>query len=148
MSPILTQGSITMPIIKQLEEKSNKPSIHRILFLVTLIATGVLLDKIFFKKTQDIPGILGNTQEIKLPTQEKLVEEVQNNNFIKDSIKKVEEVGGVVMGEATNTVNKLASDAGSFVSEVVYSSSIGKVVEQIDKLPKDQQEKIREQICK
>ncbi|MEK7097182.1 MAG: hypothetical protein AAB859_02575 [Patescibacteria group bacterium] len=137
-----------MPIIKQLEEKSNKPSIHRILFLVTLIATGVLLDKIFFKKTQDIPGILGNTQEIKLPTQEKLVEEVQNNNFIKDSIKKVEEVGGVVMGEATNTVNKLASDAGSFVSEVVYSSSIGKVVEQIDKLPKDQQEKIREQICK
>ena len=74
--------------------------------------------------------------------------QVQENNLVKDSINKVEEVGGVVLGEATNTVNKLASDAGSFVSSLIYDNSIGKVIDQVDKLPKDQQEKIREQICR
>ena len=91
---------------------------------------------------------MGKTQEIKLPTQEKRIEEVQKNNLVKDSIKKVEEVSGVVLGEATDTLNKLTSDAGSLVSTVIYDNSIGKVVDQIDKLPKDQQERIREQICK
>jgi len=76
------------------------------------------------------------------------VRQVQENNLVKDSINKVEEVGGVVLGEATNTVNKLASDAGSFVSSLIYDNSIGKVIDQVDKLPKDQQEKIREQICR
>lgn len=136
-----------MPI-KPLEAKPDRSTLFKILFLVTLVGTGILLDKIFLKKSQDIPSILGKTQEIKLQTQKELVEKVQESSLVKDSLKKAEEVGGAVLGEATNTVNKLASEAGSFVSDVVYNNSIGKVVDQIDKLPKDQQEKIREQICK
>jgi len=137
-----------MPIIKPLEEKNSKPSIYRAIFLITLVATGILLDKTFLKKSKDIPSILGKTKEIQLQAQEEVVRQVQENNLVKDSINKVEEVGGVVLGEATNTVNKLASDAGSFVSSVIYDNSIGKVIDQVDKLPKDQQEKIREQICR
>jgi len=135
-------------IIKSLENKANQPSILKIFFLVTLIATGVLLDKIFLKKSKDNSSILGKTQEIKLQTQEKIVKKVQESNLVKDSIKKIEEVGGVVLGKATDTVNKLASDAGSFISSVIYDDSIGKVIDQVDKLPKDQQEKIKAQICK
>ena len=134
-----------MPI-KPLERKTNRSAFFKVLFLVTLVATGILLDKVFLKKTKEIPSVLGQTQE-------KMVgvghdRPVQENNLINDSIEKVEEVGGVVLGEVTDTVNKLTSDAGSFVSDVIYNNSIGKVVEQIDKLPKDQQEKIKEQICK
>lgn len=135
-------------IIKPLEEKNNQPSFFRLLFLITLVATGVLLDRTFFKKNQVFPNILGNSQEIKLPSQEKLIKQVQENNFVEDSMNKAEEFGGVILGEATDTVTKLTSDAGSYISDAIYSSSIGKVVEQIDKLPKDQQERIREQICK
>jgi len=137
-----------MPIIKPLEEKNKKPSFYRVLFLITLIATGVLLDKTFLKKSKDIPSILGKTQEIKLQAQEEVVKQVQESDLIKDSINKVEEMGGVVLGEATSTLTKLTSDAGSLISTVVYDNSIGKVVDQISKFPKDQQDKIKEQICK
>lgn len=135
-------------IIKPLETKPDRSALFKAVFLVTVITAGILLDKIFLKKSQDIPSILGKTQEIKLQTQEKIVKKVQESDLINDSVKKAEEVGGTILGEATNTLNELTSDAGSFVSDVIYNSSIGKVVEQIDKLPKDQQEKIREQICK
>lgn len=134
-------------IIKPLE-KNSSPSIYRVFFLMTLVATGVLLDRVFLKELQDVPIVLGKSQKIELQAQDELFKKVQENNLIKDSINKAEEVGGVVLGEATDTVTKLASDASSYVSDVIYSSSIGKVVEQIDKLPKDQQEKIREQICR
>jgi len=136
-----------MPI-KPLESKIDRSTLYKVLFLVTLVVTGILLDKIFLKKNQDVPSILGKTQEIKLQTQEKLVKKIQESNLVNDSIKKAEEVGAVILGETTNTINKLTSDAGSFISDIIYNNSIGKVVEQIDKLPKDQQEKIREQICK
>jgi len=107
-----------------------------------------LLDKIFTKQKVEIPSILGKSQEIKLPTQEKIIEQIQGNDIIKDSIKKVEDMGGIVLGEATDTLTKLTSDAGSLVSNVVYENTIGKVIEQIVKLPQDQQEKIKAQICK
>jgi len=135
-------------IIKPLEKKSNQSALFRVLFLVTLIGTGILLDRIFIKQKAEIPSILGKSQVIKFPTQEKIVEQIQGSDLVKDSIKKVEDIGGVVLGEATDTLTKLTSDAGSLVSNVVYNNTIGKVVEQIVKLPKDQQDKIKEQICK
>ena len=137
-----------MPIIKPLEAKNNKSSIYRLLFLIALVATGVLLDKIFLKESRNIPSILGKTQEIQLQTQDKLIKQVQESNLVKDSINKAEEVGGVVLGEVSNALTKLTSDASALVSTVIYDNSIKKVVDQIDNLPKDQQEKIREQICK
>jgi len=137
-----------MPIIKPLEAKNNKSSIYRLLFLIALVATGVLLDKIFLKESRNIPSILGKTQEIQLQTQDKLIKQVQESNLVKDSINKAEEDGGVVLGEVSNALTKLTSDASALVSTVIYDNSIKKVVDQIDNLPKDQQEKIREQICK
>ena len=135
-------------IIKPLEKKSNQSALFRVLFLVTLIGTGILLDRIFIKQKAEIPSILGKSQVIKFPTQEKIVEQIQGSDLVKDSIKKVEDIGGVVLGEATDTLTKLTSDAGSLVSNVVYENTIGKVIEQIVKLPQDQQEKIKAQICK
>ena len=125
-----------MPI-KPLEEKNNWSIFLKLMFLSGLVVGAVVIDKVFLKKTKEIPSVLGKTQEIKLQTQEKLIKKVQESDLINNSIKKAEEVSGVVLGEAK-----------SFVSDVIYNNSIGKVVEQIDKLPKDQQEKIKEQICK
>lgn len=125
-----------MPI-KPLEGKTDRSLLFKLSLLIILIITGILLNKILLKKNKEIPSILGKTQEIKLQTQKKLVEKVQKSDFINDSIKKAEDVGGAVL-----------RDAGSFISDIIYQNSIGKVVEQIDKLPKDQQERIREEICK
>ncbi len=136
-----------MPI-KPLEGKNNWSIFIKLMFLSGLVVSAVIIDKVFLKKIKEIPNVLGKTQEIKLQTQEKITKEIKESDFVNDSIKKAGEVGEVVLGEATNTLNQLTSDAGSFVSDIIYNNSIGKVVEQIDKLPKDQQEKIREQICK
>ncbi len=136
-----------MPI-KPLERKTDRSMFLKAFFLLILITTGILLDKIFLKKSKDIPSILGKTQEIKLQTQRKLVEKVQKSDFINDTIKKAEDVGGTILGEATDTIIKLSSDTGSFISDIIYQNSIGKIVEQVDKLPEDQQEKIKEQLCK
>ena len=141
-----------MPI-KPLEGKTDRSLLFKLSLLIVLIVTGILLNKILLKKNKEIPSILGKTQEIKLQTQKKMVgvgrdRPVQKSDFINDTIKKAEDVGGTILGEATDTVNKLTSDAGSFVSNIIYENSIGKIVEQVDKLPKDQQEKIKEQICK
>lgn len=135
-------------LIKPLETKSNRPAAIKLFLLITLVATAFLLDKIFLKRSHDIPSILGKSQEVKLPDQKEIEKKIQESNFVKNSIQKAEEVSGVVLGEATDTVNKLASEAGSFVSTIIYENSISKVVDQIDKLPEDQQEKIREQICR
>ena len=126
-----------MPI-KPLERKNNWSIFIKLIFLGGLVVSAVVIDKVFLKKTKEIPSVLGKTQEIKL----------QKSDLINDSIKKAEEVGGTILGEATDTITKLSSDAGSFISDIIYQNSVGKVVNQIDKLPKDQQEKIREQICK
>src|SRR3989344_3820799 len=107
-----------MPI-KPLEKTTDWSTLFKVLFLVSLVMIGILLDKIFLKKNQNIPSILGKTQEIKLQTQEKLVKKIQESNLINDSIKKAEEVSGVVLGEATSTLNQLTSDAGSFVSDII-----------------------------
>lgn len=125
--------------MKPLEKKNNWLIIVKILFLSGLVVSAVVIDKVFLKK-KDVPSVLGITQERK--------QQIQKNDLINDSIKKAGEVGGGVLGDATNTFNKLTSDAKSFVSNAIYNNSIGKVVEQIDKLPKDQQEKIKERICK
>lgn len=134
-----------MPI-KPLETKTDWSALFKVLFLITLVATGVLMDKIFLEKNKEIPNVLGNAQE-------KIVKvgqdrPVQVNNFVNKSITKAEKVSGTILGEATATVNKLTSDAGSFISNIIYENSIGKIVDQIDKLPEDQQKKIKEQICK
>ena len=134
-----------MPI-KPLETKTDRSALFKVLFLITLVATGVLMDKIFLEKNKEIPSVLSNAQE-------KIVKAgqdrpIQENNFVNNSITKAEEVSGTILGEATDTVNKLTSDAGSFISNIIYKNSIGKIVDQVDKLPEDQQKKIKEQICK
>jgi len=141
-----------MPI-KPLEGKTDRSLLFKLSFLIVLIVTGILLNKILLKKNKEIPSILGKTQEIKLQTQKKMVgvshdRPVQGSDFINDTIKKAEDVGGTILGEATDTITKLSSDTSSFISDIIYQNSIGKIVEQVDKLPKDQQEKIKEQICK
>jgi len=120
--------------IKPLERKNNWPVYIKLMLLGGLVIGAVILDK-FFIKIEEIPGVLGKTREIKIKDQENLV-------------KKVQETGGAVLGEAAGTVDKLTSDAGTFISDIIYENSIGKIVEQVDKLPRDQQERIREQICK
>jgi len=134
--------------IKPLEKSNNFGMGLKLFFLVGLIGTGFLIDKVFVRKMSDAPVVLGKTKGIKGSLQDKLVAEVQNSNLVKESVEGAGRLGGQILGDATEIIADVASSASSTVSTFIYENSIGKIVDQVSKLPKDQQEKIREQICK
>ncbi|KKP86681.1 MAG: hypothetical protein UR89_C0016G0010 [Candidatus Roizmanbacteria bacterium GW2011_GWA2_35_8] len=134
--------------IKPLEKNNNFKIGLKLFFLISLIGTGFLLDKVFVSKLPDTPKILGETQKIKGNLQDKLIAKVQNSNLVNESVKGAEKISGQILGEASELVADVTSSASSTISTFIYENSIGKIVDQVSKLPQDQQEKIKEQICK
>lgn len=124
--------------IKPLEKKTNPFLLLKVLFLATLVATGVFLDRVFIRKNEDIPSVLGKTKEVK----------EQTNNFVEDSVKQAQNLGESVLGETTSLIQDTTQNISTSVSDLIYENSFGKIVDQIDKLPTDQQERIRQEICK
>lgn len=58
---------------------------------------------------------------------------------------------GQILGVATKTVNQTVNnvmgDAVGKVEDKIFKNTVGKVIEQIKKLPKKQQDEIKKQIC-
>lgn len=128
-------------MIKPLEKKSDSVFILKLIFLVSLISTGVLFDRFFMRKKQDIPKVLGKTKN------EKKIED-QAKDLIETSVKKVQNLGESVLGETTSFIQETTEKISSSVSDLIYENSFGKIVDQIDKLPQDQKQRIKEEICK
>lgn len=128
-------------MIKPLEKKSDPVFILKLIFLVSLITTGVLFDRFFMKKNQDIPEVLGKTKN------EKKIEN-QAKDLIETSVKKVQNLGESVLGETTSFIQETTEKISSSVSDLIYENSFGKIVDQIDKLPQDQKQRIKEEICR
>lgn len=128
-------------MIKPLEKKSDPVFILKLIFLVSLITTGVLFDRFFMKKNQDIPKVLGKTKN------EKKIEN-QAKDLIETSVKKVQNLGESVLGETTSFIQETTEKISSSVSDLIYENSFGKIVDQIDKLPQDQKQRIKEEICR
>ena len=122
--------------IKPLEKKKNIGTILKIVFLISLIGTGLLMDRVFANKKKDLSKVLGKSQELKKEIEQKLVDKVQNSDIVTESLK-----------ASTSFISNITAQAASTVGDIIYQNSIGKLVEQIDKLPKDQQDRVREQIC-
>ncbi|MCX7955513.1 MAG: hypothetical protein N2593_00145 [Patescibacteria group bacterium] len=133
-------------MIKPLEKKDNKRTtiFLKAIFLLTLIITGILIDKIFLNKktTSEKPQVLGEEKKIEKP----------KTDFFQENIKKTEEkiidFGEQVLGEASSFVKNTQEKVASSVSDIIYRTSLEPIVNQIEKLPKDQQEKIKDQVCK
>lgn len=127
--------------IKPLEKKKNIGMILKIIFLISLIGTGLLIDKIFANKKKNLSEVLGKSQQLDQVKK-------KSNDIVAESIKTGEKIGGEVLGQSTNFISNIAAQAASTAGDIVYQNTIGKLVDQISKLPKDQQERIKEQICK
>ena len=60
----------------------------------------------------------------------------------------VSDLGGSVLGTATEYVSDIASKSAGTVEGFVVDSTVGGIVKQVEKLPKKQQEDIKEALCK
>jgi translation initiation factor IF-2 len=133
-------------VIKPIE-KANRGLMIKVIFLCFLILISAVFGFFIKKKSKDIPSVLGEIERSKGETEKKLVDKVQKSDLVAESVKKAEEVGGQILGETTNLIQDIANKAASMASDLIYQNSIGKLVDQIDKLPQNQQERVKEQIC-
>ena len=136
-----------MATIKPLE-KNNPGIVIKLVFLSSLIITGLLLNKILVGKLKVKSDILGEAKRLKNNTQDQLINEVQNSDFIASTIKQGEEISENILGEATQLVSNTATAASEMVRDIVFDSTVGNILKQVDKLPAWEQDKVREQICK
>ena len=131
--------------IKPLEKNENKLIKIKLVFLVSLIITGLIFS-FFIKKPKpsekDLPkkeGVLGSEKN----------PQRFNLSKIEDDIS---QIGKQILGETTNFINQttssVASEASNTISSLIYNTTIKPIINQIQHLPTDQQEKIKEEICK
>ncbi|MEI6533487.1 MAG: hypothetical protein WCO06_06665 [Candidatus Roizmanbacteria bacterium] len=79
-----------------------------------------------------------------------IIEEVQSSSqkLIDTSVQKADEVKQNVLESASQKAQDVASKSASFVTNLVLDNTIGKLLEQVKNLPKDQQDKLKQYVCK
>jgi len=138
--------------LKQIEEIATKPvPIWQPALLVSLLLLGIVAVPLIAKKptpTQNSQSI-GSTLGIG-DIKKRVESEIKNvAKPVSDNLQK--EVG-VVMGIAEQavqqTVQNIASQSASQAKEFVFDNTLGKVLQNINTLPADQQDLIKKAICK
>ncbi len=129
--------------IQQLEKKKDySPMILKLIILVCLIATGFTLATIAKKTilTKTRPTVLGDTvtKELK-KSGSSLLDEINTNT---------QAWANEILGVATKSINKTASQATESISDYVFDNTVGNLLKQIDKLPEKQKEDIKRNVCK
>jgi hypothetical protein len=127
--------------IKSLEEKKNIKGLFPKLFFLGLLLVGGILVNVFAK------NISKNTV---LALQKKSVTQkiIQPKKLAFDFINNLQTASGQVMGAATQYTISTASKSATMVSDFIYQNTLGKIVEQVKVLPKDQRERIKKEICR
>lgn len=128
-------------------EKSNNGIKVRLAIITFLIAGGIIFNAAWVsRKNTTNENVLGNESERKKITvtpMEKKVEE-----WVDGTVSKTEEMAGSVLGELTQTVIDTATQSAQKATDFVFDSTVGSIVKQVEKLPQNQQEEIKKEICK
>ncbi len=121
---------------------SNKLVSLKIFFIFFLILTGVLADRVFLNKVSFSPKkqnnkILGESKNLKK----------EIDSFVETKINQAKDIGQSVLGETTKFLDETKEKVASSVSEIIYDNSFKKIIDQIEKLPQDQKERIKKDLC-
>jgi hypothetical protein len=136
-------------MLRPLEKnKTNKFFYFKMLFLLFLIGVSLYGNYYFYNKAKQKPEVLSATKENKknnLPIDSILN---QGKKTVEDLKEKGEEMAGQVLGIVEDKAVQLASQSAKTVSDFVFDSTLVNILKQIEKLPKEQREKIKEEICR
>jgi len=72
----------------------------------------------------------------------------QGKKTVEDLKQKGQEFGGQVLSVMEEKATQIASQSAKTVSDFVFDSTLVNILKQIEKLPKEQREKIKEEICR
>ena len=139
--------------LKQIEEIATKQvPVWQPVLLVTLLALGYFAVPFLAKKSPPVEKkveSVGTTLGVSA-IKEQLYTGVQNaakpisNQLQKDA----EAVLGIAQQAVQQTVQNIASQSANQAKEFVFDNTLGKILQNINTLPKDQQDLIKKAICK
>lgn len=127
-----------MPI-RPLEKKERDRFVPKLIFLTVFLCSAIVLNFLFkdkIRKPQDILGAEGVDTNNNLKT---IADQVSNQ---------AKQTAEDILNETTNVVQHIASQSSSTVSQAVIDTAIRTVADQLKRLPANEQEKIRQEICK
>ena len=136
-------------MLRPLEKnKINRFFYLKILFLLFLIGASLFGNYYFYNKIKEKPEVLSATKKNK--KNDFSIDKVFNKGkkTVEDLKEKGEEMAGQVLGIVEDKAVQLASQSAKTVSDFVFDSTLGNILKQIEKLPKEQREKIKEEICR
>jgi len=136
-------------MLRPLEKnKTNKFFYLKMLFLLFLIGVSLYGNYYFYNKIKQKPDVLSATKENKKNNLS--IDSIlnQGKKTVDDLKQKGEEVAGQVLGIVEDKAVLFASQSAKTVSDFVFDSTLGNILKQIEKLPKEQREKIKEEICR
>ncbi len=129
------------------KKKENHAFVPKLIFLVLLIAVGFVVDKVApwkhmsRKANSNVLGVEENAKPI-----HSVQQDIQS---LADNLGKTAgSISDTTIGGAMQFVSNVASESSQAVSNLVFDSTVGNVVKQIDKLPPQEQQRLKEQICK
>lgn len=128
--------------------KRDKFFYFKILLLLFLIAVSLYGNYYFYNKIKEKPSVLSITETKKNNKSffKPLVN--QSKKTVDDLKQKGEKVVGQVLGVVEDKAAQIASQSAKTVSDFVFDSTVGNLLKQIEKLPNEQREKIKEVICR
>ena len=136
-------------MLRPLEKnKTNKFFYLKILFLLFLIGVSLYGNYYFYNKPKQKPGVLSGTKENKKNNLS--IDSILNEGkkTVEDLKQKGQEFGGQVLSVMEEKATQIASQSAKTVSDFVFDSTLVNILKQIEKLPKEQRDKIKEEICR
>jgi predicted transcriptional regulator len=136
-------------MLRPLEKnKTNKFFYLKILSLLFLIGASLYGNYYFYNKAKQKPEVLSATKKNKKNNLS--IDSILNEGkkTVEDLKQKGQEFGGQVLSVMEEKANQIASQSAKTVSDFVFDSTLGNILKQIEKLPKEQREKIKEEICR
>ncbi len=142
--------------LKQIEEiATKKVPVWQPALLAALLVLGAVVIPLIAKKNPSVEkkettGVTLGVSDIKQRVSDQLDNGMKN--IVMPLSNNLQKEAGVVLGLAQQavqqTVQNVASQGANQVKEFVFDNTLGKVLQNINTLPADQQELIKKAICK
>ncbi|MCX6730778.1 MAG: hypothetical protein NTZ55_02940 [Candidatus Roizmanbacteria bacterium] len=138
--------------LKQIEEIATRQvPIWQPALLVSLLLAGYIVVPLISKKSSTPQKTVSSGSTLGVNT----IKDQLNNgihNVVKPATDEIQKQAGVVLGIAQQTVQQTVQDVASKsaeqAKEFVFDNTFGKVLQNINTLPSDQQDLIKKAICK
>jgi len=136
-------------MLRPLEKKKNNRFLYfKIAFLIGLIAFSLYVNNYFYNLKKSKPEVLSASKENKEKktfTNKSINQLIdQGKKTANDLKQKGEELSGYVLGVVEDKTAQITTQSAKIISDFVFDNTLGNIIKQVERLPKKDQEKIKE----